>query len=84
MFDEELERELEDGVALHRHDADEENEGRRRDGDDVDEEELPLRIVNEDMMFEIPAGHPDRARLIAEAVANERRLQRDLRAAGLL
>ncbi|KLO15858.1 hypothetical protein SCHPADRAFT_995499 [Schizopora paradoxa] len=32
----------------------------------------------------IPHDHPERARLIAEAYENERRLQEDLRAAGLL
>lgn len=32
----------------------------------------------------VPADHPERERLIAELVASERRLQNDLRAAGLL
>ena len=38
----------------------------------------------DELLLDIPADHPDRARLIAEAYANERRLQEDLRAAGLL
>jgi hypothetical protein len=32
----------------------------------------------------IPQDHPDRPRMVAEALENERRLQEDLRAAGLL
>ncbi|KAF5390645.1 hypothetical protein D9757_002670 [Collybiopsis confluens] len=41
--------------------------------------------VNEnDLMLNISHDDPNRARLIAEALANERRLQNDLRAAGLL
>jgi len=38
----------------------------------------------DELLLDIPPDHPDRARLIAEAYANERRLQEDLRAAGLL
>ena len=36
------------------------------------------------LLVNVPEGHPARARLIAEAYASERRLQEDLRAAGLL
>lgn len=38
----------------------------------------------DELLLDIPSDHPDRERLIAEAYANERRLQEDLRAAGLL
>ncbi|KAI5123441.1 hypothetical protein M0805_006146 [Coniferiporia weirii] len=37
-----------------------------------------------EVLLAIPEDHPERERLIAEALANERRLQQDLRAAGLL
>jgi hypothetical protein len=43
--------------------------------DDVDEHAV---------MLSIPEDAPDRERRIQEAIENERRLQRDLRAAGLL
>ena len=39
---------------------------------------------NTALFSNIPHDHPERARLIAEAYENERRLQEDLRAAGLL
>jgi len=37
-----------------------------------------------DLMIPIPPDDPNRAHALAEALANERRLQQDLRAAGLL
>lgn len=45
--------------------------------DEIDEEEL-IQHLN------ISPDDPNRARLVAEALINERRLQNDLRAAGLL
>lgn len=49
----------------------------------IDNEEA-RQTIEEEIMSVIPADHPDRERLIAEAIENERRLQQDLRAAGLL
>lgn len=48
------------------------------------DEEGERRTIEEEIMAAIPADHPERERLVAEAIANERRLQHDLRAAGLL
>lgn len=42
------------------------------------------RLLEEEVLLTIPEDHPDRERLVAEVLANERRLQEDLRAAGLL
>ncbi|THH10082.1 hypothetical protein EW145_g1580 [Phellinidium pouzarii] len=51
--------------------------------DSLDEREENTAVEDE-ILLSIPADHPQRERLIAEAIANERRLQQDLRAAGLL
>ncbi|EJD01420.1 uncharacterized protein FOMMEDRAFT_111219 [Fomitiporia mediterranea MF3/22] len=50
----------------------------------VDDEHEDRLTIEEEIANAIPADHPERERLIAEAIANERRLQQDLRAAGLL
>jgi hypothetical protein len=53
--------------------------------------EAQTRVANDieepdehDLMIAVPHDDPDRARVLSEALANERRLQQDLRAAGLL
>ncbi|KAH8118366.1 hypothetical protein DFH11DRAFT_1686547 [Phellopilus nigrolimitatus] len=50
----------------------------------LDEERDAVNDAEEEILLSIPADHPERERLIAEAIENERRLQQDLRAAGLL
>ena len=45
---------------------------------------LDERLLEEEVLLIIPEDHPDRERLVAEVIAHERRLQEDLRAAGLL
>ena len=47
-------------------------------------EEEHFESIENEISRSFPTDHPDRERLIAEAVASERRLQNDLRAAGLL
>lgn len=48
-----------------------------------DEDDLE-GMTESDLMIPVDANDPDRARIIRDALANERRLQEDLRAAGLL
>lgn len=50
----------------------------------IDEERARREEIEQEVLLTIPASHPDRERLVSEAIANERRLQEDLRAAGLL
>lgn len=59
-------------------------DGRPRRG--RDEEEVEARDSEDDRLLfpTISLHHPDRQRIVAEAYANERRLQQDLRAAGLI
>ena len=60
-------------------------EGRDLERGSMDEDgEHESRTIEEEIMAAIPADHPERERLVAEAIASERRLQQDLRAAGLL
>ena len=56
------------------------HEGLRRDSIDEDR----TGTLENEVARSIPEDHPERERLIAEAIAGERRLQNDLRAAGLL
>lgn len=49
--------------------------GRSLTRDEIDADEIARSV---------PADHPERERLIGELIARERRLQQDLRAAGLL
>lgn len=56
------------------------HEGLRHDSVEEDR----LASLEDEVAHSIPEDHPERERLIAEVIAGERRLQNDLRAAGLL
>lgn len=63
------------GFGMHTRQEDIEAQAEANTNEEVNENDLMLNVSPDD---------PNRARLIAEALANERRLQRDLREAGLL
>lgn len=64
------------GTRRHSSDRGSEMETIREDDEHIDGDDGPVIPGN--------PNDPERARLIAQAYANERRLQEDLRAAGLL
>ncbi|KIK67992.1 hypothetical protein GYMLUDRAFT_155118 [Collybiopsis luxurians FD-317 M1] len=63
------------GFGMSTHQQDIEAQAEANTNEEVDENDLMLNVSPDD---------PNRARLITEALVNERRLQNDLRAAGLL
>lgn len=54
------------------------------DDEEFEDEARAEESIEAEVLRSIPPDHPDRERIVREAIEGERRLQQDLRAAGLL
>jgi hypothetical protein len=74
-YDENFDRVRSSGRGRGRHSMDDE---------EFEDEARAEESIEAEVLRSIPPDHPDRERIVREAIEGERRLQQDLRAAGLL